>query len=92
MPAQTARPDLLVDVLAYALKRALALDWRTVDETGRELADCNAFCDAGVPRHQDRPPPLPERMVGTPLRQKRAERPRGASLDPETACLQRGIQ
>ncbi len=42
------RPEPLIRMLDYAQKWVAAVDWRTVDETRRELEACNAFLDPVV--------------------------------------------
>ena len=43
--SQTGRPEPLIRMLDYAQRWTAAIDWRSVDETVRELDDCNAFLD-----------------------------------------------
>ena len=46
--SQTGRPEPLIRVLDYAQKWTAVVDWRSVEETRRELDACNAFLDADV--------------------------------------------
>ena len=41
----TGRPEPLIRVLDYAQRWTAAVDWRSVEETRRELEACNAFLD-----------------------------------------------
>jgi len=44
--SQVGNPDPLVRVLDYAQRWTAAVDWRSIEETRRELEACNAFLDA----------------------------------------------
>lgn len=46
--SQSGRPEPVIRMLDYAQRWTAAIDWRSVDETRRELEDCNAFLDAAV--------------------------------------------
>ncbi len=46
--SQTGRVEPLIRMLDYAQKWTAAVDWRTVEETRRELDACNAFLDPNV--------------------------------------------
>jgi len=46
--SQNGRPEPLIRMLDFAQKWTVAIDWRSVEETRRELDDCNAFLDPGV--------------------------------------------
>jgi hypothetical protein len=46
--SQNGLPEPLIRMLDYAQKWTAAIDWRSVDETRRELDDCNAFLDPSV--------------------------------------------
>ena len=46
--SQTGRPEPLIRMLDYAQKWTAAVDWRSVEETRRELDACNAFLDPAV--------------------------------------------
>ncbi|MCY4310821.1 MAG: hypothetical protein OXC54_05865 [Rhodospirillaceae bacterium] len=41
-------------MLDYAQKWAAAVDWRSVEETQRELEGCNAFLDPAVAEEEGR--------------------------------------
>ncbi len=43
--SQTGRPEPLIRMLDYAQRWTAAIDWRPVDETARELDNCNAFLE-----------------------------------------------
>ena len=43
--SQAGRPQPLIRMLDYAQRWTAAIDWRSVEETRRELDDCNAFLD-----------------------------------------------
>ena len=44
--SQSGRPEPLIRMLDYAQRWTAAVDWRSVEETRRELDDCNAFLDS----------------------------------------------
>lgn len=46
--SQSGRPEPLIRMLDFAQKWTVAIDWRSVEETRRELDDCNAFLDPNV--------------------------------------------
>ena len=46
--SQSGRPQPLIRMLDYAQRWTATIDWRSLDETTRELDDCNAFLDAIV--------------------------------------------
>lgn len=46
--SQNGRAEPLIRMLDYAQKWTAAVDWRTVEETRRELEACNAFLDPNV--------------------------------------------
>ena len=46
--SQNGRPEPLIRMLDFAQKWTVAVDWRSVEETRRELDDCNAFLDPSV--------------------------------------------
>ena len=52
--SQTGRPDPLIRMLDYAQKWTAAVDWRSVEETQRELEGCNAFLDPAVAEEEGR--------------------------------------
>lgn len=52
--SRTARPESLIRVLDYAQKWTAAIDWRSVEETRRELEVCNAFLDSAVAEDEGR--------------------------------------
>ena len=41
----SGRPEPLIRMLDYAQRWTTAVDWRSVEETARELDNCNAFLD-----------------------------------------------
>ncbi len=43
--SQSGRPQPLIRMLDYAQRWTAAIDWRSVEETRRELDDCHAFLD-----------------------------------------------
>ena len=45
--SQSARPEPLIRVLDYAQRWTAAVDWRSVEETRRELEDCKRFSRSG---------------------------------------------
>jgi len=52
--SQSGRPEPLIRMLDYAQKWTTAIDWRTVEETRRELDSCNAFLDPAVAEEEGR--------------------------------------
>jgi len=46
--SQSGRPEPLIRMLDFAQKWTVAVDWRSVEETRRELDACNAFLDPNV--------------------------------------------
>ena len=46
--SQTGRPEPLIRMLDYAQKWTASVDWRSVEETRRQLDACNAFLDPDV--------------------------------------------
>ena len=46
--SQSGRPQPLIRMLDYTQRWTATIDWRSLDETTRELDDCNAFLDAIV--------------------------------------------
>ncbi len=62
--SQTGRPEPLIRMLDYAQRWTAAVDWRSIDETRRELDDCNAFLDPMVAEEEGRR----LRMPGNPGR------------------------
>ena len=44
--SQSGRPEPLIRMLDYAQRWTAAVDWRSVEETRRELDGCNAFLDS----------------------------------------------
>ena len=43
---RTGRPDPLIDVLDYAQRWTIAVNWTSIPDTMRELEACNAFLDS----------------------------------------------
>lgn len=62
--SQTGRPEPLIRVLDYAQKWTAAIDWRSIEETQRELDTCNAFLDPAVAEHEGRRLKMPGRAAG----------------------------
>ena len=52
--SQTGRPEPLIRMLDYAQRWTAAVDWRSLEETRWELADCNAFVDPDVAETEGR--------------------------------------
>ena len=52
--SQTGRPEPLIRMLDYAQKWTAAVDWRSVEETRRQLDACNAFLDPDVADEEGR--------------------------------------
>ena len=48
MLPQTDRPEPLIRMLDFAQRWTAAVDWRSVEETQRELDEYNAFLDPNV--------------------------------------------
>ena len=46
--SQSRRPEPLIRMFDYAQRWTAAVDWRSVEETRRELDGCNAFLDPAV--------------------------------------------
>ena len=59
--SQTGRPEPLIRVLDYAQKWTAAVDWRSVEETRRELDACSAFLDSDVAEAEGRRLRMPGR-------------------------------
>ena len=49
-------------MLDFAQKWTAAIDWRTVEETRRELDACNAFLDPAVADEEGKRLRMPERI------------------------------
>ena len=52
--SQTGRPEPLIRMLDYAQRWTAAVDWRSVEETRRQLDACNAFLDPDVADEEGR--------------------------------------
>ncbi|HEC90953.1 MAG TPA: Fic family protein, partial [Alphaproteobacteria bacterium] len=52
--SQSGRPEPLIRMLDFAQKWTVAVDWRSVEKTRRELDDCNAFLDPDVADEEGR--------------------------------------
>ena len=61
--SQNARPEPLIRVLDYAQRWTSAVNWRTLEETRRELAGCHAFFDTRDPKHEDHRLRLPRARI-----------------------------
>jgi hypothetical protein len=62
--SQSGRPEPLIRMLDYAQKWTAAIDWRSVDETRRELDACNAFLDPAVAEAEGRRLRMPGAATG----------------------------
>ena len=61
--SQNGRSEPLIRMLDYAQKWTAAVDWRSVEETRRELDDCNAFLDSNVAEQEGKRLRMPGRVV-----------------------------
>ena len=61
--SQNRRPEPLIRMLDYAQKWTAAVDWRTLEETRRELDACNAFLDPNLAEAEGRRLRMPGRAV-----------------------------
>ena len=61
--SQSGRPQPLIRMLDYAQIWTAAIDWRSVDETSRELDDCNAFLDPLVAEEEGKQLRMPGNMI-----------------------------
>ena len=61
--SQVGRPQPLIRMLDYAQRWTAAVDWRSVEETRRELDDCNAFLDPIVAEEEGKRLRMPGSMV-----------------------------
>ena len=52
--SQAGRPEPLIRMLDYAQKWTAAVDWRSVEETRRQLDACNAFLDPDIAEEEGR--------------------------------------
>jgi hypothetical protein len=59
--SQTRRPEPLIRMLDYGQKWTAAIDWRSVEETRRELDACNAFLDPNVAEEEGKRLRMPGR-------------------------------
>ncbi len=62
--SQTGHPEPLIRVLDYAQKWTAAVEWRSVEETRRELDACNAFLDTDVAEAEGKRLRMPGRVMG----------------------------
>ena len=60
--SQNGRAEPLIRMLDFAQKWTAAIDWRTVEETRRELDACNAFLDPAVADEEGKRLRMPERI------------------------------
>ena len=60
--SQNGRAEPLIRMLDFAQKWTAAIDWRTVEETRRELDACNAFLDPAVADEEGRRLQMPGRI------------------------------
>ncbi len=61
--SQSSRPEPLIRMLDYAQKWTAAVDWRSVEETRREIEACNAFLDAAVAEEEGKRLVMPGRAA-----------------------------
>lgn len=61
--SQSGRPQPLIRMLDYAQRWTAAVDWRSLDETRRELDHCNAFLDPIIAEEEGKRLLLPGNMV-----------------------------
>lgn len=59
----SGRPEPLIRMLDYAQRWTAAVDWRSLDETTRELDDCNAFLDPILAEDEGKRLRMPGRAV-----------------------------
>jgi len=59
--SQNGRAEPLIRMLDFAQKWTAAIDWRTVEETRRELDSCNAFLDPAVADAEGKRLRMPDR-------------------------------
>ena len=62
--SRTGRPEPMIRMLDYAQKWTAAVDWRSVEETRRELDTCNAFLDASVAEEEGKRLGMPGQAAG----------------------------
>lgn len=60
--SQNGRTEPLIRMLDFAQKWTAAIDWRTVEETRRELDACNAFLDPAVADEEGKRLRMPGRI------------------------------
>jgi len=60
--SQNGRAEPLIRMLDFAQKWTAAIDWRTVEETRRELDACNAFLDPAVADEEGKRLRMPGRI------------------------------
>jgi hypothetical protein len=60
--SRNGRAEPLIRMLDYAQKWTAAIDWRTVEETRRELDACNAFLDPNVADEEGKRLRMPGRV------------------------------
>ncbi len=61
--SRTGRPEPMIRMLDYAQKWTAAVDWRSVENTRRQLAACHAFLDASVAEEEGRRLRMPDRLA-----------------------------
>ncbi len=61
--AKNGRPEPLIRMLDFAQKWTAAVDWRSVEETRRELDVCNAFLDPNAAEEEGKRLRMPGRAV-----------------------------
>ena len=62
--SQTGRAEPLIRMLDYAQKWTAAVDWRSVEETRRQLDACNAFLDPDIADEEGPAAPDARKRVG----------------------------
>ena len=62
--SQSGRPQPLIHMLDYAQRWTAAVDWRSVEETRRELDGCNAFLDPIIVEEEGKRLLMPGSTVG----------------------------
>ena len=61
--SQAGRPEPIIRMLDYVQRWTAAVDWRSLEETRRELEDCNAFVNPNVAEVEGRRLRMPGRAV-----------------------------
>ena len=61
--SQSGRPEPLIRMLDYAQRWTATVHWRSVEETRRELDDCNAFLDPIIAEDEGKRLRMPGNMI-----------------------------